>query len=82
MFDILEMFDDGKSTLKKLLKVNSGRVALTTNLWTASNQKKGYMAVTTHFLDDDWILQNRTLRYAHLHQMIKCFVMCVIWMCY
>ena len=65
------MFDDGKSTLKKLLEVNSGRVALTTDLWTASNQKKGYMAVTTNFIDNDWILHKRTLRYAHLHLRIK-----------
>lgn len=38
--DILKMFDDGKSTLKKLLEVNQGRVAVTTDLWTTSNQKR------------------------------------------
>lgn len=60
--DILKMFEDGKSTLKKLLEVNQGRVAVTTDMWTTSNQKKGYMAVTAHFVDDDWILRNQTLR--------------------
>jgi len=80
--DILKMYDNGKCTLRKLLEVNSGGVALTTDLWTASNQKKGYMAVTVHFVDDDWILHNRTLRCAHSHLMIKFFVMCLIFICY
>ena len=69
--DVLRMFDDGKSTLKKLLEVNPGRVAVTTDLWTTSNQKKGYMAVTVHFVDDDWILYNRTLRYASLNLIVN-----------
>jgi len=50
---ILKMFDDGKSTLKKLLEVNSDKGALTIDLWTAFNQKKGYMVVTPHFVDDN-----------------------------
>jgi len=51
--DILKMFDDKKSTLKKLLEINQGRVAVITDLWTTSNQKKGYMVVTAHFVNDD-----------------------------
>ena len=69
--DILKIFDDGKSSLKKLLEVNPDRVAVTTDLWMTSNQKKGYMAVTVHFVDDDWILYNRTLRYASLNLIIN-----------
>ena len=69
--NILKMFDDGKSTLKKLLEVNPGRVVLTTDLWIASNKKKGNMAVTAYFVVDDWILHNCTLRYASLNLMIK-----------
>jgi len=60
--DILTLFENEKSSLKKLLEVNQGRVAITTDMWTASNQKKGYMVVTAHFVDDDWVLCNRTLR--------------------
>ena len=60
--DILTMFENGKSSLRKQLEVNQGRIAVTTDMWTASNQKKGYMAVTAHFVDDEWILRNRTLR--------------------
>ena len=60
--DILKMFEDCKCSLKKLLEVNQGRIAVTTDLWIASNKKKGYMTITAHFVDDDWVLRNRTLR--------------------
>jgi hypothetical protein len=60
--DILKFFKEEKGDLKVLLSQNEGRVAITTDMWTASNQKKGYMAVTCHFIDNDWELQNRLLR--------------------
>ena len=37
--NILKIFDDGKSTLKKAVQVNQGKVAITIDLWIASNQK-------------------------------------------
>lgn len=52
------MFDNENSSLRKLLEVNQGRIAVTTDMWTASNKKKGYMAMTAHFVDDEWILCN------------------------
>ena len=39
------------------IKKLSSRVAVTTDLWTTNHQRKGYMAVTAHFLDDDWKLK-------------------------
>jgi len=38
------------------------RVAVTTDLWTADNKKRGYMAVTGHFIDDSWMLKSCILR--------------------
>ncbi|XP_038884881.1 zinc finger BED domain-containing protein RICESLEEPER 2-like [Benincasa hispida] len=35
-------------------------------MWTASSQKKGYMAITAHFSDDSWVLQSRLLRFVHV----------------
>ena len=71
--DIFEMFDNEKSTLKELLKVNQDRVVMTTNLSIASKQKKGCMAMLAHFVDDDLIFQNCTLRYIYLHLIIIWF---------
>jgi len=56
------MFENGKSSLKKLLEVNQGTVAVTTDMWTTSNQKKGNMVVIVQFMDDDWLLRYPTLR--------------------
>lgn len=60
--DVVKMFNNERGSLKDLLVANEGRVAVTTDMWTASNQKKGYMAVTAHFIDAKWILHNRTIR--------------------
>uniref|UniRef100_A0A803MEP2 BED-type domain-containing protein n=1 Tax=Chenopodium quinoa TaxID=63459 RepID=A0A803MEP2_CHEQI len=50
--DIMKMFFTEKANLKKLFDGHEGRVAITTDMWTASHQKKGYMVVTSHFIDD------------------------------
>ena len=60
--DILKMFVSEKTALKSKLGGYVGRIAITTDMWTASNQKKGYMAVTAHYVDQDWVLRNKTLR--------------------
>ncbi|KNA22522.1 hypothetical protein SOVF_033200, partial [Spinacia oleracea] len=55
-----------KKSLKSLLEHNGSRISITTDMWTASNQKKGYMVVTSHFIDQQWILRNRTLRFCYV----------------
>ena len=39
------------------------RVAITTDLWISDNQKRGYMAITAHFIDESWNLRNILMRY-------------------
>jgi hypothetical protein len=44
---------------KKAIEYMAGiksRVAITSDMWTSDNQKRGYMAVTTHFIDESWSL--------------------------
>jgi len=61
-YEIFGTYKKEKEKLRKLLSTIEGRVAITTDMWTCKNPKKGYMAVTTHFIDDDWILQSRLIR--------------------
>jgi len=35
--------------------------SITTDLWTAEHQNKGYISVTAHFVDADWVIQTRFL---------------------
>jgi BED zinc finger len=50
--DILKLYVDRMKKTMALMESNEGRVAITTDMWTADNQKKSYMAVTAHFVDD------------------------------
>ncbi|RYR78681.1 hypothetical protein Ahy_A01g003525 isoform A [Arachis hypogaea] len=60
--DILKMFGDEKLKLTLQLDKNDSRVAITSDMWT-SNQEKGYMVVTAHYIGSSWKLQMRLLRY-------------------
>ena len=60
--DILKIYDYEKSKTMDLLGNNRSRIAITTDMWT-SNQKKGFMVVTAHFINDSWTLQSRVIRY-------------------
>jgi hypothetical protein len=60
--DIFTMYELQKENMVKYFRKLSSRVAVTTDLWTANYQKRGYMAVTAHFLDDDWKLKSFLIR--------------------
>ena len=62
--DVIKLYENTKVKMMELLEGNEGRIAITTDMWT-SNQKKGYTAITTHFIDSSWTLQSRILRYNY-----------------
>ena len=60
--DIMKLYKEEKENTMKLLSKNQSRIAITSDMWTSSNQNKGYMTVTTHFIDDSWKLQSHLIR--------------------
>lgn len=52
--EILKLYDIKKTKAISILEACESRNAVTTDMWTASNQKKGYMVVTTHYIDSSW----------------------------
>ncbi|XP_031272245.1 zinc finger BED domain-containing protein RICESLEEPER 2-like [Pistacia vera] len=64
--DIMKMYEVEKEKSMKMLSKNQSRVAITTDLWTASNQNKGCMTITVHFINDNWVLHNQLLRFVHV----------------
>lgn len=64
--EILQMYELERVKTSTLLDHNVSRIAITTDMWTASNQKKSYMAVTAHFIDDTWNLQSRIMRFIYV----------------
>ncbi|KAL4341466.1 hypothetical protein GQ457_08G017200 [Hibiscus cannabinus] len=64
--DILDMFEKEKEKTLSKLEANKGRIAITTDMWTADHQNRGYMAVTAHYIDDEWTLQKRIIRFEYV----------------
>ncbi|KAK4388134.1 Zinc finger BED domain-containing protein DAYSLEEPER [Sesamum angolense] len=63
--DIIRIYNDEKVKCYQVLDKLNYRVAITTDMWTSSNTKKGYMAVTTYFVDDSWTLRSCILRFVY-----------------
>ncbi|KAL2897193.1 Zinc finger BED domain-containing protein DAYSLEEPER [Bienertia sinuspersici] len=61
--DIMKRYEAEKENIVTLLRKIKGRVALTTDMWSVNNQRKGYIAVTAHFIDNSWKSQSRIIRY-------------------
>lgn len=60
--DIMEQYQlEKKKAIEYMAQINS-RVAITTDMWTSDNQKRGYMTVTAHFIDESWTLRNIIMR--------------------
>ncbi|KAL0310242.1 UNVERIFIED_CONTAM: putative AC transposase [Sesamum calycinum] len=63
--DILKIYKDERTRYYNLLGKIKCRIAITTNIWTSSNNKD-FLAVTGHFIDDNWTLQNCILRFSYV----------------
>jgi hypothetical protein len=48
---MMEYGEEKKKAIEYMAGIDS-RVAITTDMWTSENQKRGYMAITTHFIDE------------------------------
>lgn len=59
---IIEQYElERKKAIQYMAGIKS-RVAITSDMWTADNQKRGYMAITAHFIDETWTLRNIIMR--------------------
>lgn len=69
--EIFKIYDYERVKTLSLVESNHSRLAITTDMWTSSNQKRGFMAITAHFIDDSWTLQSRILRYIHIFSHLQ-----------
>jgi hypothetical protein len=51
-----------RGCMVKYFQQLESRVAITTDMWTTNHQKKGYMSVTSHYIDEKWNLKSFLLR--------------------
>ncbi|XP_030963976.1 zinc finger BED domain-containing protein RICESLEEPER 2-like [Quercus lobata] len=64
--DILKIYDNKRQKALKMTDKNGSRMIITTNMWTSSNKKRGFMVITAHFIDHTWTLQSRVLRFGYV----------------
>ncbi|CAL2267097.1 unnamed protein product [Prunus armeniaca] len=64
--DIFKVFEVEREKTMKLLDTNRSRIAITTDMWTSNNQKRGFMTITSHFIDDARNLQSRLIRFIYV----------------
>ncbi|KAF1899202.1 hypothetical protein Lal_00019324 [Lupinus albus] len=60
------MYKKEKLKTMTFISKNQSRFGITIDMWTASNQNKCYMAVTTHFIDDLWVLKSQLVRFIYV----------------
>nr|XP_027108955.1 zinc finger BED domain-containing protein RICESLEEPER 2-like [Coffea arabica] len=63
--DCTSVYEREKTKLKNQLK-KVKKISLTTDLWKSKNQKNEYMVVTGHWIDSNWRLQKRVLKFVHV----------------
>nr|KAJ0211586.1 hypothetical protein LSAT_V11C400228500 [Lactuca sativa] len=64
--DIKRIYDYERDKTMSLLAKTKSRIAVTTDMWTSNHQKKGFMAMTAHFVDQNWNLQSRIMRFIYV----------------
>nr|XP_043625688.1 zinc finger BED domain-containing protein RICESLEEPER 2-like [Erigeron canadensis] len=63
--DLIEMYKLEKEKMKSMLMESPGMLCLTSNLWSSINTD-GYLAITVHFINNEWVLQKRVLAFSHM----------------
>ncbi|RVW64504.1 putative AC transposase [Vitis vinifera] len=63
--DIMKIYEVKKDNMISYLEKLQSRVAITTDMWT-SNQKKGYMAIIVHYIDESWLPQHQIIRFVYV----------------
>ncbi|KAJ0477257.1 putative transcription factor/ chromatin remodeling BED-type(Zn) family [Helianthus annuus] len=60
--DVLKIYDREKTNLKEKLQKVTSRICLTTDLWSSITSDR-YMALTAHYIDDNWVLRKKVLNF-------------------
>lgn len=61
--DCITSYKEHRLVLRDFLKNCNARVSLTADMWT-SNQNLGYLCITCHFIDNEWNVQKRIIRFC------------------
>ncbi|KAK4374179.1 hypothetical protein RND71_004856 [Anisodus tanguticus] len=66
MRELFAMFVKERDNLKEFIAKAHGKVCLTTDNWKCKYNREEYICVTAHFVDSNWCLQKRIIRFRSL----------------
>ncbi len=64
--DALAHYKEEKNSVAMDLQRAPGRICFTTDNWRSENTADEFMCVTAHWIDKDWVLQKRIIKFAAL----------------
>ena len=70
-WDIMRIYESQKLKYCDFLEKFKSNMAITINIWTSNNVKKGFMCIIAYYIDDFWILQTQILRYGFQNFRLK-----------
>lgn len=59
----MEKYSETKTMIQEKLKASTGKKSFTIDLWDSKYQKLAYMAVTAHWMDEEWVVQNELIAF-------------------
>ncbi|XP_037450737.1 zinc finger BED domain-containing protein RICESLEEPER 3-like [Triticum dicoccoides] len=64
--DIVGRYKTERKKAIEYMSMIQSRVVVTTDMWISDSQKKGYMAITAHFIDGSWRLRTILMRFIYV----------------
>ncbi|RZC49603.1 hypothetical protein C5167_018029 [Papaver somniferum] len=61
--DCIKIYQMEKKHLYEIFSKVQSRIRLTTDIWTCTTQNRGYMALTSHYVDEEWKIQKIILSF-------------------
>ncbi|KAL4572740.1 hypothetical protein LXL04_019523 [Taraxacum kok-saghyz] len=80
--NVAQLYLDERSKLLKHLSNPNTAVHSTTDTWTSPCQRKNYMVLTAHFIDDDWVMHKRVVNFREVdthkgEDMVRELLVCI-----
>ncbi|KAJ8754998.1 hypothetical protein K2173_015510 [Erythroxylum novogranatense] len=63
--DCLKLYRKEKVKTKLALERVHSRICLTSDVWTSSTSE-GYISLTSHYVDENWVLQSKIINFCHI----------------
>ena len=65
---VMKKYEATRDDLKKELQSCTSKISFTIDLWDSKYQKLAYMAVTAHWMDNDWKIHNELLAFRYINK--------------